>query len=34
MTGEETKMTYQIENKHDLTGAMLVVRFPQEDLDE
>ena len=27
-------MTYQIENKNDLTGAMLVVRFPQEDLDE
>lgn len=27
-------MTYQIKNKNDLTGAMLVVRFPQEDLDE
>lgn len=27
-------MGYQIESKNDLTGAMLVVRFPQEDLDE
>lgn len=27
-------MTYQIENKSDLTGAMLVIRFPEEDLDK
>ncbi len=27
-------MKYEIESKHDLTGAMLVIRFPLEDLDK
>ena len=26
-------MIYRIESKSDLTGAMLVIRFPEEDLD-
>ena len=27
-------MIYNIESKNDLSGAMLVIRFPEEDLDK
>lgn len=27
-------MRYEIENRNDLSGAQLVIRFPEEDLDQ
>ena len=27
-------MRYEIENRNDLSGAQLVIRFPEEDLDK